>query len=58
MKYDFTQFKNEAAKIKEWLGKEYLSLHTGRATPAVLDRVQVEAYGARTSISHVAAYFH
>lgn len=55
MKYDFTQFKNEAAKIKEWLGKEYLSLHTGRATPAVLDRVQVESYGTKTSISHVAA---
>jgi len=55
MKYDFTQFKNEAAKIKEWLGKEYLSLHTGRATPAVLDRVQVESYGAKQSISHVAA---
>ena len=55
MKYDFTQFKNEAARIKEWLGKEYLSLHTGRATPAVLDRVQVESYGTKQSISHVAA---
>ncbi len=55
MSYDFTSFKNEIKKIEEWLGKEYLSLHTGRATPAVLDNVNVESYGSKQSISHVAS---
>jgi len=55
VKYDFTQLKNETARIQEWLGKEYLSLHTGRATPAVLDRVQVDSYGTKQPIAHVAS---
>ena len=53
--YDFTNFKNEAQNIEDWLKNEYLSIHTGRATPAVLDRVQVETYGARGPISNVAS---
>lgn len=52
--YDFTQFKNETKKVAEWLKSEYLSLHTGRATPAVLDKVQIDSYGSKQSISHVA----
>ena len=42
-------------KVKEWLTKELLNIRTGRATPALLDSVSVEQYGARTKISHVAA---
>ena len=53
--YDFTNFKNETKKIEEWLSNEYLSIHTGRARPAVLDRVQVESYGSRGPISNVAS---
>jgi len=52
--YDFTKFKNETKKIEDWLKSEYLTLHTGRATPAVLDRVQIDSYGSKQSISHVA----
>jgi len=55
MNYNFTDFKNEAKKIEDWLGDEYLSLHTGRATPAVLDKVFVDSYGTKQSISHVAS---
>jgi len=55
MNYDFTNLKNEIKKIEEWLGKEYASLHTGRATPAVLDGVNVESYGSKQPISHVAS---
>lgn len=55
MAYNFSPLKAEAKKIEEWLGQEYLGLHTGRATPAVLDKVQAEVYGARQPISHVAA---
>jgi len=51
---DFSGFKTKTKEIEEWLGKEYLSLHTGRATPAVLDGVLVESYGTRQPVSHVA----
>lgn len=55
MVYNFTNFKNEAKKAEEWLGKEYSSIHSGRATPHVLDGVLVESYGAKTPLSHVAS---
>jgi len=55
MSYNFTNLKNELKKTAEWLGSEYLALHTGRATPAVLDKVQVEQYGSRQPIQHVAS---
>ncbi len=53
--YDFTHFKNETQKIEEWLQNEFKGIHTGRATPAVLDSVQVESYGARQPISNLAS---
>lgn len=39
----------------EWLKREYSGISTGRATPAILDIVQVESYGSRTAIPHVAS---
>ncbi len=54
MAYSFQQFKDELKKVDEWLLHEFASLHTGRANPAILDGVLVEAYGARTPIEHVA----
>lgn len=53
--YNFTELKNELKRTEEWLGKEYLSLQTGRATPAILDRVQVEQYGSKQPIAHTAS---
>lgn len=41
-------------KSIEVFKKELLGIRTGRATPAILDRVQVEAYGAMTPINQVA----
>jgi len=55
MNYNFTLFKDEAKKIEEWLSREFASLHTGRATPAVLDKVSVDSYGSKQPISHVAS---
>lgn len=54
MAYDFSEFKSSVQEAKEWLQKEYQGIHTGRATPAVLDRIKVEAYGALQQIPHVA----
>ncbi|MEK7120952.1 MAG: ribosome recycling factor [Patescibacteria group bacterium] len=50
----FNQYKKRIEEIEEWLTTELASIHTGRATPAVLDRISVEAYGARVSIKEVA----
>ena len=41
-------------KIKEFFKKEMASLRTGRANPAMLDGVTVEAYGSRSPINTLA----
>lgn len=55
MAYDFSHFKKQLQGVEEWLGNEYLGVRTGRATPAILDGVSVEAYGARTPLKHAAS---
>ena len=55
MSYDFSHFKEEADKIAEWLAKEFSSIRTGQATPALLDNIKVESYGAMSEIAHVAS---
>jgi ribosome recycling factor len=51
---DFKEFKNSASATEEWLKREYAGLNTGRAMPALLDSVQVEAYGSKMSINQLA----
>lgn len=55
MAYSFSDFNTEGKEVAEWLKREYTGISTGRATPAILDLVSVESYGARTSIPHVAS---
>jgi ribosome recycling factor len=55
MAYNTTQFKTELKKIEEWLSKEYGSVHTGRATPMVLDSIMVESYGQYMPIKNIAS---
>src|SRR3989338_5842211 len=55
MSYNFNQTKEGIKKIGEWLTKELSTVRTGRATPALLDGVMVESYGAKTQLTHVAA---
>ena len=55
MQYNFGQFKNDLKKIEEWLSKEYSQIHTGRASPAVLDSVMISSYGSMMPIKNVAA---
>ncbi len=54
MAYDFSSFKKALTEKQEWLSKELLAVRTGRATPALLDGVQVEIYGSRTPINQAA----
>ena len=54
MSYNTQSFKLELKKIEEWLSKEYSQVHTGRATPLVLDSIMVESYGSYMSIKNLA----
>ncbi|VAW17888.1 Ribosome recycling factor [hydrothermal vent metagenome] len=55
MNYDFSLFKNKIIEVENWLLKEFSSIHTGRAVPALLDGVAIDSYGAKTAINHVAS---
>ena len=55
MSYNFNQTKEGIKKVADWLTKELSTVRTGRATPALLDGVMVESYGAKTQLTHVAA---
>ena len=54
MTYNTQNFKIELKKIEEWLSKEYSQVHTGRATPVVLDSITVESYGNYVAIKNLA----
>lgn len=47
--------QGEFAKAIEFFKKEISALRTGRANPAILDGVQVEAYGARAALNGLAS---
>lgn len=53
--YTLDQFKTEAKQAEEWLLKEYSQIHTGRAMPALLDGVFVEAYGQLSPLKNIAS---
>ena len=55
MPYNFNQFKQDTKETEEWLKRELSSIRTGRATPAILDGVKVEAYGSDMTITGVAS---
>jgi len=53
MTYDFKTFDARAEEIVAWLSKEFNTVRTGQATPALLDGIQVSSYGARVPINQV-----
>jgi ribosome recycling factor len=54
MSYNTQNFKIELKKVEEWLSKEYSQVHTGRATPIVLDSITVQSYGSYMPIKNIA----
>jgi ribosome recycling factor len=52
--YDFKKFDQKIADAREWLAREYRGLRTGRASAAILDGVQVNAYGSMMPLKQVA----
>lgn len=55
MAYDFNPFKKQLTSTQEWLKKELQQIRTGQASPAVLDTVKVEVYGAPMGIKELAS---
>lgn len=53
MAYNTKEFMKRSDEIVEWLEHEYAGIRTGRATPALLDLVHVESYGARVPLNQV-----
>lgn len=53
MTYDFKSVEAKLEGAREWLSREYRGLRTGRATPAILDGVTVQAYGSQMPLKQV-----
>lgn len=53
--YNFTQVKDAFKKAEEWLRHEYSSLHTGKASPIILDGIEISSYGTQMPIKNVAS---
>jgi len=54
MPYDFKALDTKLVGAKDWLSREYQGLRTGRATPAILDSISVQAYGSMMPLKQVA----
>ena len=52
--FNFNELKTKIVEVEEWLKKELSLIRTGKANPAILDFVQVEAYGSKMPIKEVA----
>ncbi len=55
MTYDFTALKSKLIGVHEWLAKEYTGIRTGRAAPALVDSIQIDAYGSRMPLKQSAS---
>lgn len=53
--YNFGTLKEKIRGVEEWLGTEFTQIRTGRASPAILDKVRVESYGSELPINQVAS---
>ena len=47
--------QNDLTKVIDFFKKDISSLRTGRANPAILDNILVEAYGAKTALVGLAS---
>lgn len=53
MAYDFKPFEQKLKDATLWLEREFSAVRTGRATPALLDMIEVEVYGSRMRLEQV-----
>jgi ribosome recycling factor len=50
---DFTQLKEKLTAAQDWLSKELSGVRTGRAVPALLDNIKIDAYGMQTPLKQL-----
>ncbi|GAP02202.1 ribosome recycling factor [Fructobacillus pseudoficulneus] len=55
MAFDFTSTKERMQGAQDALRRELAEIRTGRANPRILDRVEVEYYGAMVPLNQVAS---
>jgi len=48
-----TEIQKKLQEAKEWLQKEFAGIRTGQASPALLDSIKVESYGAMMPLNQV-----
>lgn len=48
------EFSNNLKEAIDWLKKEYTAIRTGQASPALLDGITIESYGAYMPLNQVA----
>jgi ribosome recycling factor len=51
--YSHNNAKEQFKKSITWLEEMYSGIHTGRATPSVLDSITVESYGAQQPVKNI-----
>jgi ribosome recycling factor len=54
LKSAYQEFDTEAKEALEWFQGEISGLRTGRVTPALVEKIQAEHYGARTPLKGLA----
>ncbi|MBU1557912.1 ribosome recycling factor [Patescibacteria group bacterium] len=52
--YNFNDFKSSLQEVENWLLKEFTTIRTGMASPALLDGVKVDNYGSMVPLNQVA----
>ena len=55
MSHDFSKLSAGIKEVEEWLSRELSGVRTGRASPALLDGVRAEAYGAQMPLRELAS---
>ncbi len=53
--FSLDTFTQSAKKAEEWLLKEYSQIHTGRASPMILDGIHAESYGSLQPLKNMAS---
>jgi ribosome recycling factor len=54
MTHSFGDFKEKLAGVSDWLSRELGSIHTGRASVALLENVRAESYGTPMPLQQLA----
>jgi ribosome recycling factor len=55
MAYNFKQYEAGMAEATLWFTREISALRAGRATPLLVEDIEVDSYGTKSPLKHIAA---